>query len=67
MILMLSTIKTLIQGSIIFSLEVQIVNILGSVNYMVYIVYIGSSHYKVSDAMTQFYHYSVKASIENRL
>lgn len=35
--------------------NVQIVNILGSVDYM------------VSDAMTEFYHYSVKASIENRL
>lgn len=55
MILMLSTAKTLIQGSVIFSLEVQIVNILGSVDYV------------VSDAMTQFYQYSVKASIENRL
>lgn len=55
MILMLSTAKTLIRGSVIFSLEVQIVNILGSVDYV------------VSDAMTQFYQYSVKASIENRL
>ena len=54
MILMLSTAKTLIRGSVIFSLEVQIVNILGSVDYV------------VSDAMTQFYQYSVKASIENR-
>lgn len=55
MILMLNTAKTLIWGSVIFSLEVQIVNILGSMDYM------------VSDAMTQSYHFSVKASIENRL
>lgn len=55
MIFNVKTIKTLIQGSVIFSLEVQIVNILGFLDYM------------VSDAMTQFYHYSVKASIENRL
>lgn len=47
--------NSIIRGSVIFSLEVQIVNILGSVDYV------------VSDAMTQFYQYSVKASIENRL
>lgn len=50
---MLSTGKTLAQGSTNFSLEVPIVNILGSVSHM------------VSVAATQLCHCSVKASTEN--